>query len=115
MSAPTPRWKWVQVSNFEHPKHPEWDLIQWDLEDELVFGPRRVSKPVFPVQDPPHEWRYLFSKDAPGLQHLPACVVLFRIVSEPTPTQPGVIEGWCAWSDDDMQETLMSVVRMHRR
>jgi hypothetical protein len=101
-------WKWVQHSNFQHPEHPEWDLIQWDLEDELVLGPRLVSHPV---NDPPDEWWYLRTKDAPGLNHLPTTIVLFRIVSEPSATSPGVIEGQEAWWDDDLETALLRGVQ----
>jgi len=101
-------WKWTQVSDFEHPDHPEWDLIQWDLEDELVHGPRRISHPV---NEPPDEWWYMKTKDAPGLSHLPAVIVLFRIVSEPTSDAEGILEGWAAWWDDDLVEALMRAVR----
>ena len=109
---PPRRWKWTQRPDFVHPEHPEWDLIQWDLEDELVKGPRMISLPVF--EEGPNvagDWRFMKSKQAPGLQHLPAIVVLFRIVSEPSEDRPGVIEGWEAWSDDDLYEVLLRRVR----
>jgi hypothetical protein len=51
------------------------------------------------------------SKEAPGLQDLPSVVVLFRIASEPTETAQGVIEGWEAWWDDELFDTLMRRVR----
>ena len=105
------RWKWVQRPDFKHPDHPEWDLIQWDLEDELVKGPRSISLPVDEDSDDPEEWRYMKTKGAPGLSHLPSMTVLFRIIAEPTADQPGVIEGWEAWSDDDLVEDLMRRVR----
>lgn len=92
-----PLWKWVQIEDFKHPPHPEWDVIQWDLEDELVKDPREISSPVYEDDD---EWRYMKTKNAPGLSHLPPIVVLFRIASEPTADQPGEIEGWEAWDDD---------------
>src|SRR5215210_3420354 len=94
-----PRWRWVQVEDFQHPHHAEWDLIQWDIEMELVWGPREISIPIF---EGGHEWRYMKTKDAPGLSHLPRMIVLFRIAQEPTDTELGVIEGWEVWSDDDL-------------
>jgi hypothetical protein len=102
------RWKWTQVADFRHPEHPEWDLIQWDLEDELVSGPRSVARPV---HDPPDLWWFLMTKDAPGLSHLPSCIVLFRIVAEPLHDRPGIIEGWEAWWDDDLADALLRVVQ----
>jgi hypothetical protein len=108
MSGPFPPWKWTQVSYFEHPEHPEWDLIQWDLEDELVLGPRLIS---YAVHDPADEWWYLRTKDAPGLAHLPPVVVLFKIASEPTNEEPGIIEGYEAWWDDDLVDALMRRVK----
>ena len=106
--ANTPAWKWTQVSGFSHPEHSEWDTIQWDLEDELVFGPRLISHPV---NDPPDTWWYLRTKDAPGLSHLPAVVVLFQIVSEPTDTDPGIIVGREAWWDGDLVDALLRRVQ----
>jgi hypothetical protein len=94
-----PHWKWVQLPDFRHPDHPEWDCIQWDLEDELVWNPRAVGRPV--SGDPDDEFWFLLTKEAPGLEHLPHMVVLFRIASEPTDDQLGVIEGISAWEDDD--------------
>ncbi|TML66355.1 MAG: hypothetical protein E6G22_00120 [Actinobacteria bacterium] len=102
-----PRWKWVQVPDFKHPDHPEWDLIQWDLEDELVKGPRKISHPVY---DEPTEWWYMKAKNAPGLQHLPPIIVLFRIAQEPSGDEPGIIEGWEAWGDD-LVTTLMRAIQ----
>jgi hypothetical protein len=102
-----PRWKWTQVPGFRHPDHPEWDLIQWALEDELVKGPRQISHPVY---DEPTEWWYMKTKEAPGLQHLPQMVVLFRIAKEPTAGEPGEIEGWEAWGDD-LVTTLMRAIQ----
>jgi hypothetical protein len=105
---PKPRWKWVQVESFQPLAHPEWDLIQWNLEDELVKGPREISHQV-------HEedlaWWYLKSKDAPGLAGLPPVVVLFRIATEPSGDQPGVIEGWEAWWDDDLETALLRMLK----
>jgi hypothetical protein len=112
------RWKWVQVEGFIHPPHPEWDVIQWNCEEELTSGPRKVSEPL---HDPPDDWWTFKTKDAPGLSELPATVVLFRIDKEPTcpeeldaeasDAELGVIEGWEAWWDDDLNETLMRRVQ----
>lgn len=99
------QWIWAQNDDFQHPNHSEWDLIQWDLEDELVRGPRKIASRVHEDDD----WWYLKTKEAPGLAHLPAMVVLFRIVREPTPDQPGLIVGYEAWEDDDLMTSL------HRR
>jgi hypothetical protein len=101
-------WKWVQVPSFAHPSHSEWDVIQWEIEDTLVRDPRKVSHPV---NDPPDEWWYMVSKEAPGLHGLPNTIVLFRIDSEPSGDTPGVIEGWEAWWGDDLFETLMRRLR----
>jgi hypothetical protein len=73
-----------------------------------VFGPRLIS---YPVNDPPDDWWYMRSNDAPGLSELPPIVVLFRIASEPSNTEPGVIEGHAAWWDDDLVEVLMARLR----
>lgn len=103
-----PGWKWTEISDFKHPYHPEWDLIQWDLEDELILGPYEIS---FPVYEANPKWRYLRTKDAPGLTHLPSMVVLFLVASEPTDTEPGVIEGWEAWIDGDLVTDLMRALQ----
>ena len=63
------------------------------------------------MNDPPDEWWYMRTKEAPGLQDLPSVIVLFRIVSEPSESAPGVIEGWEAWWDDDLYEMLLRRVR----
>lgn len=99
------RWKWVQRDDFAHPDHPEWDLIQWDLEDELVKGPRKVGIPL------DLGFHYVVTKGAPGLEHLPPMVVLFRITREPSGSAPGIIEGWEAWEDDDLETALLRRVR----
>jgi hypothetical protein len=106
-----PRWKWVQVPDFQHPIHPEWDVLQWNLEDELVHDPRKVA---VPVHEPPDEWFYFFSKHAPGLQELPACLVLFRIAAEPVGDEPGVIEGWGAWWNDELYDALFALAQSFR-
>jgi hypothetical protein len=104
-----PRWKWTQVQNFQHPDHPEWDVIQWNCEDELVHGPREVA---YPVNDPPNDWWYLKTKDAPGLSDLPPTIVLFRIASEPSETEPGIMVGQAAWwDDDDLESALLRLVQ----
>ena len=102
------QWKWTQARTFKHPPHEEWDLIQWDLEDELTRGPRKIASPVY---EEGGEWWYLKTKTAPGLSHLPALIVLFRITREPSETAPGIIEGWEAWADDDIVEDLMRRLR----
>ena len=99
------RWKWVQRPDFTHPPHPEWDVIQWDLEDELVKGPRKVAIEL------DLGFYYVMTKDAPGLRHLPPMIVLFRITAEPADTAPGVIEGWEAWEDDDLETVLLRRVQ----
>ncbi len=100
-----PRWKWTQVPDFRHPDHPQWDLIQWDLEDELVWKPREVAKPV--SGDPTDEFWYVVTKDAPGLDSLPHMVVLFKIASDPTDDEPGILVGLAAWEDN---ETLVATL-----
>jgi hypothetical protein len=100
-----PRWKWTQIREFRHPQHSEWDLIQWDLEDELVQNPRAVARHLS------GEWFYVKTKHAPGLSHLPSMTILFRIAKEPTSDEPGVIEGWEAWYDEDLVTALMATVR----
>lgn len=117
------RWKWVQLEDFEHPNHPEWDVVQWNCEEELTSGPRKVAQPI---NDPPDDWWMFKTKDAPGLSELRPTVVLFRIDKEPAgtadpsidplETEPldadlGVIEGQEAWWDDDLVETLLRRVR----
>jgi hypothetical protein len=84
-----------QVPQFRHPDHPEWDLIQWDLENELVWDPREVSLPVSGDDDA--EFWYVTTKGARRLSHLPPMIVLFQIISEPTDDEPGVILGLSAW------------------
>jgi hypothetical protein len=101
--TPREEWIWAQVEDFRHPNHPEWDLIQWDLEEELTKGPRKISTLV---QTEPEEFWYMKSKDAPGLAHLPPIVVLFRIDREPTPEEPGLIVGIEAWDDEDLMTDL---------
>lgn len=105
-----PRWRWTTQSDFSHPDHPEWDQIEWDLHDELVWDPRKVSRPVTDDEDDP--FRYLTTKEAPGLAHLPPMIVLFQIVREPSDTDVGLIQGIAAWpDDDDLVTTLMRRVR----
>jgi hypothetical protein len=103
-----PVWRWVQVEGFSHPPHPEWDVVQWNLEDELVLDPYKASHPVF---DDAGKWRYMKTKDAPGLQGLPRMVVLFRIAQEPTDSQAGVIEGHEVWMDEDLVTDLVRAIR----
>jgi hypothetical protein len=66
---------------------------------------------AYPVNDPPDEWWYVKSKEAPGPSNLPPVVVLFKIVSEPGGAEPGVIEGQEAWWDDNLVEALLRRVR----
>jgi hypothetical protein len=101
------QWKWTQRPDFTHPEHPEWDLIQWDLEDELVKDPRAVAGRLIGGG----EFYYFFTKDAPGLGHLPPMVVFFRIACEPTASSPGEIEGIGVWEDDDLLASLMARLR----
>jgi hypothetical protein len=106
--SPAPEWKWTQVPTFTHPEHPEWDVIQWDCEDELVRGPRAISTLL---ENVPGEMRYMKTKEAPGLQHLPPVIVLFRIVEEPSELSPGIILGLAAWEDDDLMTALTRAVQ----
>lgn len=102
-----PRWKWTETPEFAEDCSAfdddpgEVDYIRGLIADTPLEDPIAGSNPLLDGFDT--GIRYFRTSEAPGLSHLPAKVIIFRIEDEPEDENaPRELTGLALWDDEDV-------------